>query len=170
LDRHGSENWNFHTFKLDRHGSRNFQKESSMASPLSKCFNAILKGSSLSLWRWPLHILNCKHGCFVTYWFSDHDAIKLAWKCLNLWIRSWPHSCLNMPRSLWKGTVTPKRGGGWIRQLKTLTLNYGLFFLTLAKPMQKDKLSICATIVLLVCCYLYRKRSYTNNVNAEAKE
>ena len=36
--------------------------------------------------------------------------------------------------------------------------------------MQIDKLSICATIVLLVCCYLYHKRSYANNVNAEAKE
>ena len=36
--------------------------------------------------------------------------------------------------------------------------------------MQKDKLSKCATMVLLVCCYLYRKRSYANNVNAEAKE
>ena len=33
-----------------------------------------------------------------------------------------------------------------------------------------DKLSRCVTIVLLVCCYLYRKRSNTNNVNAEAKE
>jgi len=36
--------------------------------------------------------------------------------------------------------------------------------------MQKDKLSKCATTVLLMCCYLYRKRSYANNVNAEAKE
>ena len=35
-----------------------------------------------------------------------------------------------------------------------------------------DKLSKCATMVLLVCCYLYlyRKRSNTINVNAEAKE
>ena len=33
-----------------------------------------------------------------------------------------------------------------------------------------DKLSRCATTVLLVCCYLYRKRSNTNNVKAEAKE
>ena len=36
--------------------------------------------------------------------------------------------------------------------------------------MQKDKLPKCATTILLVCCYLYRKRSYANNVNAEAKE
>ena len=33
-----------------------------------------------------------------------------------------------------------------------------------------DKLSICATMVLLVCCYLYRKCSKVINVNAEAKE
>ena len=33
-----------------------------------------------------------------------------------------------------------------------------------------DKLSRCATIVLLVCCYLYRKRSKLSNVNAEAKK
>ena len=33
-----------------------------------------------------------------------------------------------------------------------------------------DKLSKSATMVLLVCCYLYRKRSNTINVNAEAKE
>ena len=33
-----------------------------------------------------------------------------------------------------------------------------------------DKLSICATMVLLVCCYLYRKRSKIINVNAKAKE
>ena len=33
-----------------------------------------------------------------------------------------------------------------------------------------DNLSKCATVVLLVCCYLYRKRSNTINVNAEAKE
>ena len=33
-----------------------------------------------------------------------------------------------------------------------------------------DKLSRCATIVLLVCCYLYRKRIKVINVNAEAKE
>ena len=36
--------------------------------------------------------------------------------------------------------------------------------------MQKDKLSKCATTVLLVYCYLYHKRSYANNVNVEAKE
>ena len=33
-----------------------------------------------------------------------------------------------------------------------------------------DKLSRCATMVFLVCCYLYRKCSKVNNVNAEAKE
>ena len=32
-----------------------------------------------------------------------------------------------------------------------------------------DKLSRCATMVLLVCCYLYHK-SNVINVNAEAKE
>ena len=36
--------------------------------------------------------------------------------------------------------------------------------------MQKDKISNYATTVLLVCCYLYHKRSYANNVNVEAKE
>ena len=43
-------------------------------------------------------------------------------------------------------------------------------FSILSKTYAKDKLSKCATMVLLVCCYLYRKRSYANNVNAEAKE
>ena len=33
-----------------------------------------------------------------------------------------------------------------------------------------DKLSRCATMVLLVYNYLYRKHSKVNNVNAEAKE
>ena len=33
-----------------------------------------------------------------------------------------------------------------------------------------DKLSKCATMVLLVCCYLYRKHSKVINVNAVAKE
>ena len=41
---------------------------------------------------------------------------------------------------------------------------------TLSKTYAKDKLSKCATMVLLVCCYLYRKRSNTININAEAKE
>ena len=35
--------------------------------------------------------------------------------------------------------------------------------------MQKDKLSKCATTVLLVCCYLYHKRNYANNVNAKLR-
>ena len=43
-------------------------------------------------------------------------------------------------------------------------------FFNLSKTYAKDKLSKCATTVLLVCCYLYRKRSYANNVNEEAKE
>ena len=41
---------------------------------------------------------------------------------------------------------------------------------TLSKTYAKDKLFKCATRVLLVCCYLYRKRSNTINVNAEAKK
>ena len=40
----------------------------------------------------------------------------------------------------------------------------------LSKTYAKDKLSKCATMVLLVCCYLYRKKSNTINVNVEAKE
>ena len=43
-------------------------------------------------------------------------------------------------------------------------------FSTLSKTYAKDKLFKCATTVLLVCYYLYRKRSYVNNVNTEAKE
>ena len=39
-----------------------------------------------------------------------------------------------------------------------------------SKTYAKDKLSKCATTVLLVYCYLYRKRSKVINVNAEAKE
>ena len=39
-----------------------------------------------------------------------------------------------------------------------------------SKTYAKDKLSKCATPVLLVYCYLYRKRSNTINVNVEAKE
>ena len=39
-----------------------------------------------------------------------------------------------------------------------------------SKTYAKDKLSKCAITALLVCCYLYRKRSNTINVNAEAKE
>ena len=42
-------------------------------------------------------------------------------------------------------------------------------FTNLSKAYAKDKLSKYATTVLLVCCYLYRKRSNTINVNAEAK-
>ena len=40
----------------------------------------------------------------------------------------------------------------------------------LSKTYVKDKLSKCATTVLLVSCYLYRKRSNTIDVNAQAKE
>ena len=43
-------------------------------------------------------------------------------------------------------------------------------FSILSKTYAKDKLFKCATMVLLMCCYLYRKRSNTINVNAEAKE
>ena len=39
-----------------------------------------------------------------------------------------------------------------------------------SKTYAKDKLSRCATMVLLVCCYLYCKRIKVINVNAEAKE
>ena len=39
-----------------------------------------------------------------------------------------------------------------------------------SKTYAKDKLSKFATTVLLEYCYLYRKRSNVNNVNAEAKE
>ena len=38
------------------------------------------------------------------------------------------------------------------------------------KTYAKDKLSKSATTILLVYCYLYRKKSNTINVNAEAKE
>ena len=44
------------------------------------------------------------------------------------------------------------------------------FFSNPSKTYAKDKLSKCATTVLLVYCYLYRKRSNVINVNAEAKE
>ena len=43
-------------------------------------------------------------------------------------------------------------------------------FSNLSKTYAKDKLSKCATMVLLVYCYLYRKRCNTINVNAEAYE
>ena len=43
-------------------------------------------------------------------------------------------------------------------------------FSNLSKTYAKDKLSKCATMVLLVCCYLYHKRSNVINVNVEAKE
>ena len=43
-------------------------------------------------------------------------------------------------------------------------------FSNLSKAYAKDKLSKCATTILLVYCYLYRKRSNVINVNAEAKE
>ena len=43
-------------------------------------------------------------------------------------------------------------------------------FSNTSKTYAKDKLSKCATIVLLVCCYLYSKRSNIINVNTETKE
>ena len=39
-----------------------------------------------------------------------------------------------------------------------------------SKTYTKDKLSKCATTVLLMCCYLYRKESNVINISAEAKE
>ena len=38
------------------------------------------------------------------------------------------------------------------------------------KTYAKDKLSKCATVVLLIYCHLYRKKSKRINVNAEAKD
>ena len=43
-------------------------------------------------------------------------------------------------------------------------------FSNLSKTYAKDKLSKYAITVLLVCSYLYRKRSNTINVNTETKE
>ena len=43
-------------------------------------------------------------------------------------------------------------------------------FSNLSKTYAKNKQSKWATTVLLVCCYLYHKRSNTIKVNAEAKE
>ena len=43
-------------------------------------------------------------------------------------------------------------------------------FSKLSTTYAKDKLSKCATTILLVCCYLYRKKSDAINVNAEGKE
>ena len=43
-------------------------------------------------------------------------------------------------------------------------------FSNLSKTYAKDKLSKCATTVLLMCYYLYRNRSNVINVSAEAKE
>ena len=39
-----------------------------------------------------------------------------------------------------------------------------------SKTYAKDKLSKCATTVLLMCCYIYHNRSNVINVSAEAKE
>ena len=44
------------------------------------------------------------------------------------------------------------------------------YFSNFSKTYAKDKLSKCVITVLLMCCYLYRKRSKVINVNAEAKE
>ena len=43
-------------------------------------------------------------------------------------------------------------------------------FANLSKTYAKDKLSKCATTILLMCCYLYHKRGNTINIKAEAKE
>ena len=42
------------------------------------------------------------------------------------------------------------------------------YFSYSSKTYAKDKLSKCATTVLLVCCYLYRKDNNMINVNVEA--
>ena len=76
--------------------------------------------------------------------------------------------CVLGLRSLLKRTVMPKRGGE-LGNLK-FYFHHMASFSTLSKTYAKDKLSQCATTVLLVCCYLYHKRSNTNNINAEAKE
>ena len=44
------------------------------------------------------------------------------------------------------------------------------FFSNPSKTYAKDKLSKCATMILLECCYLYRKKSDAINVNVEGKE
>ena len=67
-----------------------------------------------------------------------------------------------------EGTMTPKRGGE-LGNLKT-RLKTMASFSNPSETYAIDKLSRCATMVLLVCCYLYRKRSKVINVNAEAKE
>ena len=59
--------------------------------------------------------------------------------------------------------------GGELGNLKFYFLTMANFS-TLSKTCARDKLSKCATTVLLVCCYLYHKRSNIINVNAEAKE
>ena len=43
-------------------------------------------------------------------------------------------------------------------------------FSNLSKIYAKDKLYKCVTMVLLMCCYLCRKRNNAINVNTEAKE
>ena len=43
-------------------------------------------------------------------------------------------------------------------------------FSNFSKTYAKDKQSKCATTILLVYCYLYRKRSNTINVNEKAKD
>ena len=66
--------------------------------------------------------------------------------------------------------MTPKRGGD---ELGNLKFNFKIMasFSNPTKTHAIDKLSGYATTVLLVCCYLYRKkRSNTININAEAKE
>ena len=59
--------------------------------------------------------------------------------------------------------------GGELGNLKFYFLTMANFS-TLSKTCARDKLSKCATTVLLVCCYLYCKRSNVINVNAEVKE
>ena len=65
------------------------------------------------------------------------------------------------------GDRDSKEGGGELGNLKIDFLIMA-FFTNLSRTYAKDKLSKCAPMVLLVCCYLYRKRSNIINVNAEA--
>ena len=67
-------------------------------------------------------------------------------------------------------TVSRREQGPWRFGRKLDSEDGGASFSNHGKTYAKDKLSKYATTVLLVCCYLYRKRSNVINVNAEAKE
>ena len=92
----------------------------------------------------PVSLLRCQTtmlGCGGSLWTSP-----IRWRSRTTTPRLW---------CALKWTVTPKRGGGELCNLKTSTLSLWPLFLSLAKPYAIDKLSKCATMVLLVCCYLY---------------